>query len=727
MSALDGTVRRAVVRISAPGGGYDRTGARFWGSGFFIAPGWVLTCAHVVGNGGGDVLRGAAAVDITDARDRTSEGRVALAVPFPDDPDRPPRPWGLPDLALVEVAGADDAECLWLSDRSAIVPAPISLHGWSQDTGELALRFGLGTANGGDGRDGAAMLLRGEIPVEGCSGGPVVDTGRGAVIGVSKARGKDTAGLAVPITALRRIANERPGRDRLHSIIRAHDRHHLRRYRTVGTGGSWTGLQQALRPPPGDGFTPVLRTHLFARLADLTQPETPGEVMLLVEAAKRRVIQAPYQPGVEHDPRTWREGVGLLYDLRDGGDRAGRAKDGGPDRDLELEAVLLYAARVAAAVSRLGRGPDLAPLRELGTWLEGQAEPLPDVIREDIHQILHGGADEANAAEGTGGTDGPRGSAPPGTVELRKPERRDLAPGAAAAAQARARADVLVEIDQPLYGDLYRWRVKLLLEDGVVTPLRADEDGVPRTRLREKLREPIAEALLQGDAGEYLAALHMVLPRELFDEPLDAWQLTPPGATAEGFDPHTMPLGQRRVVVVRDRRRRDRPAIPEWRRRWGGTTRGPLTAVPLRREAPVKGHDGPGREGGHAAYGRLSDAPDTAVPVYCGEVAAGAGATAMDAALAAGHAVVIWRRCATGHADCAEFHREVSRLVFEAKTAEGLHRRIRNLRIRCADPDAPDPEALWARSIALLFDSPFHPPLPDTPLYAPGARPDGPP
>ncbi|MEU4208950.1 trypsin-like peptidase domain-containing protein [Streptomyces sp. NPDC026206] len=724
MSALDGTVRRAVVRISAPGGGYDRTGVRFWGSGFFIAPGWVLTCAHVVGNGGGDVLGGATAIDVTDAWDRTTEGRVALAVPFPDDPDVPPRPWGLPDLALVEVADADDAECLWLSDRSAIVPAPVSLHGWSEETGELALRFGLGTASGGDGRDGAAMLLRGEIPVAGCSGGPVVDTGRGAVIGVGKGRGRDTAGLAVPITALRRIANERSGRDRLHSVIRAHDRHHLRRYRTVGTGGSWTGLQQALRPAPADGFTPVLRTHLFARLAELTPPATPGEVMLLVEAAKRRVIQDPYQPGVEHDPRTWREGVGLLYDLRDGGDRTGRAKDGGPDRDLELEAVLLYAARVAAAVSRLGRAGDTAPLRELSTWLAGQAEPLPDVIREDIHRILHGGADDPA---------GPREPAPPGAVELRKPERRDVEPGAPGAAEARARADVIVEIDQCLYGDRYPWRVKLLLEDGVVTPLRADEVGVPRALLKETLREPVAEALLQGDVGEYLAAVHVMLPRELFDEPLDAWQLAPPGACREhlpaeaqaGIDPHTMPLGQRRVVVVRDRRRRDRPATPEWRRRWRGTDRGPLTAVPLRREAPAKGHDGPGRESGHQAYGRLSEAADTAVPVYCGEVAAGAGATAMDAALAAGHAVVIWRRCATGHADCAEFHRQVSRLVDEAKTAEGLHRLIRSLRIRCADPADSDPEALWARSIALLFDSPLHPPLPDTPLYAPGARPDG--
>ncbi|MEX2983613.1 trypsin-like peptidase domain-containing protein [Streptomyces sp. C36] len=712
MSALEGTARRAVVRIAERDGGYDRSGARFWGSGFFIAPGWVLTCAHVVGNGGGDVLRGRSVVDVTDWRDRTTAGRVALALPCPDDADRPPRPWPLPDLALVEVDAADDTECLWLSDRSTIVPADISVHGWSRDTGELAPRHGLGTASGGEG--GSAMLLRGEIPVAGCSGGPVVDTGRGAVIGVGKGRGKGDAGLAVPITALRRVADDRPGRDRLHAIIRAHDRHHYDRYRALGTGGSWPGLQQrlreaALRAPVG-GFTPRLRTHLFARLAELTPPRTPGEVMQLVGDTKRRMIQDPYHPGVEHDPRTWREGVGLLYDLRDG---AGRAKEPDGERDLELEAVLLYSARVAAAVSRLGHDRDMPHLRDLSGWLTGEAEPLSYVIREEIRQILHGGSPAPEA---------PRAAAPPGTVELRKPERRDVEPGPGGP-PTRRRGDVIVEIDPLLYGDRYPWRVKLLLEDGMVTPLHADDEGVPRALLRERLREPVAAALDQGDVGEHLAELHVVLPRELFDEPLDDWRLAPPGAEDDGFDPRTMPLGLRRVVILKDRRRRDQPATPEWKKRFKRASLGPMTAVPLRREAPAHGHDGPRREGGHVAYARLSEAPGTAVPVYCGEVGRGAGATAMDAALAAGHGVVIWRRCATGHTDCAEFHERAARLVCEAGNAEGLHRRVRNLRIRCGDPDFPDPDALWARSIALLFDDPDRPPGPDTPLHAPGVRP----
>ncbi|GAA3045360.1 hypothetical protein GCM10020000_26310 [Streptomyces olivoverticillatus] len=47
---------------------------------------------------------------------------------------------------------------------------------------------------------------------------------------------------------------------------------------------------------------------------------------------------------------------------------------------------------MAAAVSRQQQPADAEPLRELGNWLTTHAEPLPDVIREEIDQILHGGA-----------------------------------------------------------------------------------------------------------------------------------------------------------------------------------------------------------------------------------------------------------------------------------------------------------------------------------------------
>ncbi|MFC5724809.1 trypsin-like peptidase domain-containing protein [Streptomyces gamaensis] len=686
MNALDALVRRAVVRISAPGGAQDTTGERFWGSGFFVAPGWLLTCAHVVGNGGGDVLAGRTPVDVTDWREHTTPGTVALVLRPPRDPQAPPRSWPLPDLALVRAEGAEHAEgteCLWLSERSVVVPAPVGLYGWSRELGEPALRHGLGEARGEDGPRGAGMLLRGEIPVAGCSGGPVVDMRRGTVIGVSKGRGQGDAGLAVPITALRQLADDRPGLTLLHELLRAHDEYHLGRYQAVGEGGGLARLQLTLHPAGTGGLTPDLRAHLFARLAALPPPRTAGEVIAPVQEARKRVIQSLYQPGVVHDPRLWREGVGLLYELHDGG-------AAGAGRDLELEAVLLYAAHVAAAVRGACSAEHDAPLRELCAWVTAAAERLPDVLRAEIQALLSGH---------------PAGSAREG----RQPADAAL-------------ADVRVEIDGTVYGSRHAWRVILLRPDGPQY-FDGDEQGARREELSEALREPIAAALRCSDVGEHLAALEVAVPRELFDVPFDDWRLSPPGAPEDDFDPHALPLGHRRVVVLRDRRRHDLGATPEWRRRWKGTARGPMTAVPLRREVPLRGHSGPAREGPHAAYARLSDTEDSAVPVYCGPVASGPGAAAMAVALTAGHPVVIWRGRTPEHNDCAEFHEQVARLVAEAKTADGLHRRIRNLRIRCADPELPDPEAHWARSIALLLDPPERTGLPEGPLRAPSPRP----
>ncbi|MET8680435.1 trypsin-like peptidase domain-containing protein [Streptomyces sp. NPDC004647] len=682
MSSLHALVRRSVVRIAAPGDGYDPQGTEYWGSGFFVAPGWVLTCAHVVGTGGGAVWSGERVVGIS-WQGGQALGEVALALPRPPDPDLPPRTWPLPDLALVRVPDAPDHDCVWLGDISGAGPVDISLHGWSAETGDVAYRWVAGETSGRDGRDGGAMLLRGEQPVDGCSGGPVVDTGRGSVIGLCKARIVDdpTAGHAVPVSALRALCDI-PGGELFHEVIRAHDRHHLQRHRAAGADDSWTDVQAGLRPDEPGGFGPVLRTNLYGRLAELTPPLTPGQVTVLVDDVKRRVFREAYQPGVDHDPRSWREGAGLLYDLRD---RSAPGKN--PGRNAELEAVLLYAAKVWGAVGRLGHPEDDVALGQLRTWLESTAEPLPRVVRQEIEEIL-------DAVELPGTEDGPR-------------------------------ADVLIEIDQSLYGDRYPWRVKLLHDGRLVTPIHGDEQGVPRADLRAALREPIADALRRGDVGHHLAAVEVALPPELFDEPLDTWRLAP-RHTPEGWtDLHGLPIGERRVVVVRDRQRTG-TGNPEWRRRWSGVQRGPLTAIPMRDGIPGSGqeHGASRGESWNAAYDRLSRASWPSVPVFCGPVAAGDGATAMDAALIAGHPVAIWRRCAGSHSDCAEFHRAVERLVTQAGRADGLHEHIRSLRIRAADPDPDRDEAAWAQSIALLYDPPDRPSSPGGPLYEPGMAPE---
>ncbi len=205
MNPFDEMVRPSLVRIAAPGGGYDPHGAHYWGSGFFIAPGWVLTCAHVVGKGEAAVWRGERALGIT-WQGGVTTGEVVLAKPRPADPEEPPYHWEFPDIALVRVPDARDAACVWLGERPPAVPADVSLHGWSRETGDLGIRHGVGRAHATDGK---ALLLRGSLPVEGCSGGPVVDLVHGAVIGMNKGRAEHE-GAAVPITALRDL-HDLPG------------------------------------------------------------------------------------------------------------------------------------------------------------------------------------------------------------------------------------------------------------------------------------------------------------------------------------------------------------------------------------------------------------------------------------------------------------------------------------------------------------------------------------
>ncbi|MFF3315623.1 trypsin-like peptidase domain-containing protein [Streptomyces sp. NPDC003035] len=648
MSAFESLVRPALVRIAAPGDGYDPHGDRYWGTGFFIAPGWVLTCAHVVAKGGSAVWKGERAVGIV--RDGgVTTGEVVLASPRPAVPEQRLTRWDFPDLALVRVPDALDASCVRLSERRPVIaePVPVALYGWSRQTGRLGIRDAVGEIHG---VDGEAFLMRGTQPVEGLSGGPVVDLDRAVVIGLNKGRGADE-GAAVPITSLHLLRQARGG-DVLTEVMRDHDRHHLARYRSLSGEPDWTRAQLRHRPPTLLGLDPGRRIHLYGRLAELPPPTGPGDVLHLVDEARRLTVGHDIRPVLEVAPHTWREGVGLLHELHEPNREAAS--------DLGLNAVYVYAAKVVRHVRE--RHGDSAAVRALSAWLTDAAAETPLAVRQAIAATLAAG-------RATGRTTGARSARDPGS-----------------------RADVLVEIDTPRYGRRFPWRVKLLFDGRTITPLHGDDEGVERERLRDTLREPLADALARGDRGEHLAAVEALLPRELFDEPLDTWRLSPDD---ELFDERSLPLGHRRIVVIRDAGRHARPPAPEWYQRWRTAGLGPLRAVPLRAEALGAGREAHGhaarirRESPRQTWVRLSEAEDGSVPVYCGPVGSGDGLKAMAAALAAGHPIALWRSGAQDHTDCAEFHDRADRLLIKAGTAEGLHGPVISLRRRvAADADA---------------------------------------
>ena len=720
---LDRAVLPALVRIGPVDDGYDRLSGRgpaFWGSGFFVAPGWVLTCAHVVGKGGAGVWRGERAIGITIESGEVLTGELGFGLPAPEDPEVPPQSWPLPDLALVRVPDAADPDCLWLTDRSTCAPAEVALYGWvpGPTKDEPILFQGGGNATGGSPHGGSvtSLYLSGGQLTEGCSGGPVIDVGQGAVIAVSKSKGRGGgAGLATPVTELRRLCDQgAAGRAALHAVTAAHDRHHLWRYQCLGD--SWPRRHGRFAPAgeePAHSFTAERRAQLYALFADLEPPSGAGQVLQLTGAAREMVNESSYSLK-QVDPRTWREGAGMLYEPRDG-----HVPENGVSHDSTLEAVVLYAAMVHGALTESAGGTEHDG-RMAYEWYSGCGEdPADPASYFPPPGIPPGGSwhptrprpperDEALVRlrawiEGAS-LSFRKEFLRPRVAELLGVRRR----------AAAARADVRVEIDPDIYGSGgHVWRVALRQDDGEgrqsLAPVAESRAETPPERLEAEIRPALSAALEQGDVDEHLAAVEFLLPRPLFDLPVAEWRTAPPDP-ADPFNARALPLGQRRLVVIRDRMRKDQGPTPEWRARAKGVTHGPLHAVPLRREVPGHGHDAPFPEGGQAAFGRLQAAPPGAVPVYCSGTGSGAGQLPMAAALTAGHVIALWRHSDHGHEDCAEFHERADELLGEAGAADHLPARVRLLRSASADDEMPDPAAVWARHLAILYDPPEQPP-----------------
>ncbi|MFI0807967.1 VMAP-C domain-containing protein [Streptomyces echinatus] len=418
MSAFDEMVRPSLARIGAPGDGYATDRDAYWGSGFFIAPGWLLTCAHVVGKGGAAVCRGESALSVT-WQERTAAGAweprggtgtAAVVVPRPEGAGPARDPWPFPDLALVKVTGADEVRCLWLGDREAGPRTPLGLYGWSVQTGELGIRHGTGELAGSDAR---ALLLAGSLPIGGLSGGPVLDLRHGSVIGVIKGRRREE-GVAVPVTALYELLDSREAGRVVREVLRAHDLHHASLLDTPSPYPGWTAVQAALHSPSVSGITAESRTRLYGHLAQLPPPAGAGEVVHLVEDVKEQVRGERLPSLVLRNVRTWREGAGLLHGLR-------TLEPGGGGTLVDLDAVLLYAARVVRRTLREHAGEvDAERLRAFTGWIAGQAAGHRHwAVGEAIRALLEGtdgaergdGAERADGAEWTGREE--RGDGPP--------------------------------------------------------------------------------------------------------------------------------------------------------------------------------------------------------------------------------------------------------------------------------------------------------------------------
>ncbi|MFG3323660.1 trypsin-like peptidase domain-containing protein [Streptomyces sp. NPDC048171] len=189
------------------------------GTGFFVAPGFVVSCAHVTGDEAGLPVRvrwcgrDYEAV-VRAASVNAGEGFGGL--------------YAFPDLAVVELVDPPAGHpCVWLDVAMPAQGSQLTTVGFADTltAGEAAPRRAMLTAGGRSAQPGGELLelVMGEIN-PGLSGGPVLNHHSGGVCAVVKAtRLEDSSlgGFAVPVDALRLIDPEV-----YRVVIEGHDRFH---------------------------------------------------------------------------------------------------------------------------------------------------------------------------------------------------------------------------------------------------------------------------------------------------------------------------------------------------------------------------------------------------------------------------------------------------------------------------------------------------------------------
>ncbi|MFB8399338.1 VMAP-C domain-containing protein [Streptomyces yangpuensis] len=703
---LEPLVQAATVRVHAPPGGYDNPGSHrtgpTWGSGFFIAPGWVLTCAHVVGEGGAAVRLTGREVGITfhSGRPRhggpgapgavtgTVTGRVECVLPERLEERRPGRHalWDLPDLALIRVLAPVSHTCVWLTDRSRPRFDEVAYFGCTEDLGTPEIT-GRTTRLRGTAGNGAAIRLADDDEIDpGMSGGPVVDLARGEVVGVVKARRHTGGGgLAVSVVQLRTLPMPARGQTGLYRrIMQAHDLYHYDQHLSdLDNRRTWTDLHGELPPQEHDPYggrgrlTPGERTTLCGLLAELPPPSSSEAVRALVEAVR----------GEEPDPQppaplSWRDGLGLLHDP--------------PGGTGEAAAMLRYATDVSVAEYR--EPPTPGADEELWDWVRATAERLWRPLRRELGERHERGLAErerrrrASAGRTAGGPARRAGGLPPG-------------------------ASVLLEVWAHGWEHLYDWRVSVLAgpaHPGRLTPV---DSGVRATvaALPERLRAPLAEAFRRCDTHVAAALLEVAVAPELFGLAVEDW------VVAGG-----VPLGVQRPVVLRhpggrgDHGPGTGPAGPDTHpadheadhgagrsaARWARVQAGPLQDE----RADCAG----GRPRAPSAAW-LSGLPDTTVPVHCRAADQEPTLGSLHAVRDAGYGVAVTRRPPPDPGvSCAPFHRGLREELADAGRADVLPVRLQTLRGRAY---GSDPDAYWAAGAGLVWEDPARP-LPDVePLH----------
>lgn len=214
-------------------------GGRPQGTAFFVAPGYAVTAAHVIGGTEGlqVVLREGAL---------SWHGHVADVRPPHALTAADSAPYPAPDIALIKVDNGPDHACALLNAQFPNLGAWVMARGYTDtfdklsvtaETESFRLSGRLETADAG------CTLLKlglGEV-TRGMSGAPVIELSTGEVIGMlrtSRGLGSNLGGWVVPADLIRRLWPDEVGT--------AHDRFHERDTR-------WRDLQLSAHSPKEGG------------------------------------------------------------------------------------------------------------------------------------------------------------------------------------------------------------------------------------------------------------------------------------------------------------------------------------------------------------------------------------------------------------------------------------------------------------------------------------------
>ena len=218
------------------------------GSGFFVAPGYVLTCSHVV-------MREAPSPVTGQWHDVPWSGTVVYASPYPlsaedgeDGSDEGATIWPEPDLAVIRLEGDIAHPCARLGAREPDEGSHMVAAGRPRPFGDVPGDFFSATMEY-TGKFMYLMRLKNERFGRGMSGGPVLDLTTGEVCGVAKLAGPQQDGYAVPVRLVYDLVGGVAG-----EMLRSHDRYHEGHRDWVLGAASALGRQGAGRQgPAGSG------------------------------------------------------------------------------------------------------------------------------------------------------------------------------------------------------------------------------------------------------------------------------------------------------------------------------------------------------------------------------------------------------------------------------------------------------------------------------------------